>query len=164
MACINAPPFSKEKWRSTTSSIETRVSPMVHECDRKEENHGDAPHNTLRNINNWWRSREWCSRVFNTDGKNIELVKSFLSHYYPKLIFGPYVFAPCAGISRFIVFLSGSDFWGVLEGSAKEIQSASVAWRWCIRYGSGIAWGMDGWGMVERWVCDLFLYGWSLCV
>ena len=59
---------------------------------------------------------------------NIELVKSFLSHYHPKLIFGQHVFAPCAGISRFVVVvLERSDVRAVLEDSAKEIQQASVA-------------------------------------
>ena len=59
---------------------------------------------------------------------NIELVKSFLSHYHPKLIFGQYVLAPCAGISRFVVVvLERSDVRAVLEDSGKEIQQASVA-------------------------------------
>ena len=44
-------------------------------------------------------------------GKNKELVKSFWSHSYPKLIFDQYMFAPCAGMSRFVVIvLQRSDF------------------------------------------------------
>lgn len=74
--------------------------PTVHEYEREEKNLDDSMHYVLEYINN-------CLGVENVPvgcpTLNIESVKGFLSHYYPKLIFGQYVSPSCAGISRFII-------------------------------------------------------------